>query len=131
MSGKGAKSMEQLILDDGRYPPEAYAFLHAGLAKAVHQIHGNQPVPADQRHVSGRELCLALRDLAIERWGQLAAVVLGKWRINTTRDFGNMVFLLVEAGYMKATDQDSVDDFCDVYSFDEAFGGQGQFDLTE
>ena len=131
MSARHAKSMEQLILEDGRYPPEAYGFLHEGLGMAVHQVHGGQTGLPEQRHVTGRQLCLVLRDLALERWGQLAPAVLGKWNIRNTLDFGNMVYLLADAGYMKVSETDSIDDFRDVYGFQEVFGGEGEFDLKE
>ena len=123
--------MEELILADGRYPPEAFGFLHEALAGVVREIHGPAVGPGAQRHVRGRQLCESLRELAINRWGQLARAVLTKWNIRETMDFGNMVFLLVEAGFMKATEQDSIEDFRDVYDFDEAFGAEGEFELKE
>jgi uncharacterized repeat protein (TIGR04138 family) len=123
--------MQQVILEDGRYPPEAYAFLHEGLVKAVKEVHGTDATLGTQKHVSGQDLCHALRDLATERWGQLARTVLGKWNIHATMDFGNMVFVLVNANFMWATEEDSVEDFRDVYGFDEAFGAEGEFELRQ
>jgi len=120
--------MEEVIAEDGRYPPEAYAFLHDGLAKAVKAVHGRHGTP---RHVTGQELCHALRDLAIERWGHLAQTVLAKWNIHQTMDFGNMVYLLIDAGFMKKTEQDSMEDFRDVYAFEDAFADEGDFELKE
>ena len=73
------------------------------------------------RHVSGRELCWALRDYAIQRWGMLARVVLESWNVKTTADFGRIVFGFIEFDLMQKRDDDSIEDFTDVYSFDEAF----------
>jgi uncharacterized repeat protein (TIGR04138 family) len=122
-----SKSSEQLLIElvrqDGRYPLEAYAFLHEGLARAVRQCHGEAAAANRPRHVTGQQLCLALRDEATERWGMLARTVLGRWRIRATLDFGNMVYLLVNNNLMQKNDEDSLDDFRDVYSFDDAFAG--------
>ena len=63
-----------------------------------------------------------MRLLALESWGSLAQAVLASWNVRTTRDFGEMVFLLIRLGLMGQQDSDRVDDFDDVYKFDEAFG---------
>ncbi len=123
-------SMEQVIRSDGRYPMEAYAFLHEALNEAVKKHHG-EAGSLGPRHVTGRQLCEALRDLASERWGMMAKTVLAKWNIRETLDFGNMVYLLVDYGFMKKTEEDSIEDFRDVFSFDEAFRGSGEFELKE
>lgn len=112
---------DRVIREDGRYPVEAYQFLHAGLERASRLAHG-EPSGDEPRHVTGRQLCEGLRDLAIERWGMLARTVLAHWRIHRTRDFGEMVFLLVEHGLMGKQDSDTIEDFDEVYSFAEAFG---------
>jgi len=131
MEGKPDKSMEEVIREDGRYPPEAFAFLHDGLNRAVQGVYGDEQGESGQRHVSGRQLCEALRDLAVERWGMLARVVLNKWNVRETVDFGNMVYLLVENNFMRKTEDDNLDDFRDVYDFDKAFRGYRTFELKE
>ena len=137
MSERPSKTMDEVIRDDGRYPHEAYEFLHEGLASAVKDVHG-QPLPQTpeeaakkQTHVTGRQLCLALRDLARERWGMLARTVLARWNIHATVDFGNMVYLLITYNYMRKTEEDSLDDFRAVYDFDSAFNDADHFELTE
>ncbi|MBS3734055.1 MAG: hypothetical protein KGY99_03930 [Phycisphaerae bacterium] len=124
------QSMEQVIRDDGRYPPEAFVFLHEGLSRAVRDVHGTSPPPG-QHHVSGPDLCEALRNLAIEKWGLLAPAVLGRWNIHATIDFGNMVYLLVNNNFMRKTDEDSIEDFRDVYDFEKAFDISDDFELQE
>ena len=123
--------MEQVISDDGRYSPAAFVFLREGLAKAVKDIHGKDEPTSGQRHVSGQQLCLSLRDLAIERWGLLAKTVLVRWNVRETIDFGNMVYLMVNHGFMKKTDEDSLEDFRGVYKFGEAFAHRDNFELKE
>jgi uncharacterized repeat protein (TIGR04138 family) len=134
--------MEEVIRSDGRYPPEAFAFLHDGLNHACQTVHGQAasdlPDLSDEfdvevpgRHVSGEQLAWALRDLAIERWGMLARTVLRRWNIRRTVDFGHMVYLMIDAGFMRKTEEDSLEDFRDVYDFDEAFCFKGEFELKE
>ena len=122
MSDQPQKSMEEVILEDGRYPPEAYAFLHDGMEMAIESAYGVEPSAGQQKHVTGKEICLALRDLASERWGMLSRTVLFKWNIHKTDDFGNMVYLLIRYGLMRKTEGDSIEDFHDVYNFDSTFG---------
>ncbi len=104
-----------------------------GLARAVREVYGENTEADEEKphHVSGRELCNALRDEGKDRWGMLARTVLNKWNIHETLDFGKMVYLLVENDLMQKTEQDSVEDFRDVYSFDEAFGAEEIFELQE
>jgi uncharacterized repeat protein (TIGR04138 family) len=127
-----ADAMEQLIRTDGRYPIEAFAFLHDGLSVAVKRVHGESPdLEPGRRHVSGAELCGALRDHAIERWGLLARTVLRRWNVNATIDFGHMVYLLVDNGFMQKTEDDSLNDFREVFDFEKAFRITAQFELKD
>ncbi len=112
--------LEQAAREDGRYPPQAYVFLLHGLDLAVRRRHG-QCTGEEARHVSGRELCEALRDLALHRWGRLAGFVLSRWGVHRTRDFGEMVFLLVQRGLLRKQESDRIEDFDDVYDFHEVF----------
>ena len=117
----------EVVEDDGRYPLEAYRFLQEGLEYAVRRSHGpdalEQPgleAPEDDpRHVDGGQLSLSLRDLALERWGRLAKAVLNGWGIHTTRDFGEMVFVLVANQFLHKTDHDRLEDFEHVFSFSD------------
>jgi uncharacterized repeat protein (TIGR04138 family) len=72
-------------------------------------------------HVSGQELCWGLRDLAVKRWGLLAKTVLRQWKVKRTEDFGRIVFALIDEGKLRKQAGDSIDDFRNVYDFDEAF----------
>ncbi|MBI5723163.1 MAG: hypothetical protein HZA50_04335 [Planctomycetes bacterium] len=123
-------SMEQIIRADGRYPLDAFAFLHEALAKTSKSVHGEQDETAN-RHVSGQQLCCGLRDLALERWGPLAKTVLARWNIRGSIDFGNMVYLLIKHNMMRKTDEDSLEDFRNVFDFEDAFKFVAQFELKE
>ena len=82
----------------------------------------DEPEPGVPRHVSGQQLCEGLRLLALESWGSLAQAVLASWNIRTTRDFGEMVFLLIRLGLMGKQDSDRIEDFGNVYDFNQACG---------
>lgn len=109
----------------GPYPQAAYQFVRDGLAHTVRVIHGEgAPVTdahPDHRHVTGQQLCMGLRDFAIHQYGMLARTVLDRWHIRRTDDFGRMVFAMIDAGLMRKSDQDTFEDFCGVFEFDEGF----------
>jgi uncharacterized repeat protein (TIGR04138 family) len=115
-----------------RFRPEAFKFVREGLAHTTKMIHGEsspEPVadespaiePKKNRHISGQQLCLGLKDFALRQYGLLARTVLAHWGLRRTEDFGVIVFALIEAGVLRKSDDDTLDDFREVYSFDEAF----------
>lgn len=112
-----------------RFPDEAYKFVRDGLAQTVKRVHGPAAAetpptdPEDEsRHVTGRDLCETLRDLARERYGLLAKTVLGHWGVHRTDDFGVLVYAMIDRKELRSSARDSLDDFRGVYDFDEAFG---------
>jgi uncharacterized repeat protein (TIGR04138 family) len=116
-----AERFEQAIRQDGRYPAAAYAFLHRALERTTRMVYEDEE-PGVPHHVTGQQLCQGLCLLALETWGPLAQTVLESWNICTTRDIGEMVFLLIRLGLMGKQDSDRIEDFDHVYSFDQAFG---------
>ena len=107
--------------DLGVYPLAAYQFVQHGLAYTVHQIYGPPKDPKTPRHVSGRQLCHGLRELAVRQWGFLAQTVLRRWNITSTLDFGHIVFCLARQRIMSIAPWDNIDDFRNVYDFAAAF----------
>jgi len=73
------------------------------------------------RHISGRELLEGIKKLAEEEFGPMAKIVFEHWGIKNTEDFGHIVFNLVEAGIMSKTEEDSIEDFKDVFDFTKEF----------
>lgn len=124
------QAIEEVIRRDGRYPREAFAFLTEGLNRAVKKVHGEGELPSGKRHVTGGQLCLSLRELAVDNWGLLAPLVLERWNLRGTIDFGQMVYLLIQHDLMAKTDEDSIEDFRDVYDFAEAFELDENFQLV-
>ena len=120
--------LTELLLRDKRYHAEAYVFVFEGLRFAQEQ-HGlvkarTQESGDDEeedRHVSGQQLCEAIRRYAVEQYGLLAQCVLNTWGVRDTSDFGEIVFNLIDIGQMRKTDSDRREDFEHVFDFDKAF----------
>ena len=113
--------LRRLAARTGPYPAEAFQFVRDGLHRTMELVHGQGLGPEGDRHVTGQQLCLGLRDFAIERFGMLALTVLQGWNLHRTDDFSRIVFAMIEAGLMSKTNRDSHDDFCGVFDFQEAF----------
>lgn len=117
---------ESIRRNAGPYPPEAFLFVQEGFRHTVDRLENtiDRDLDASEegRHISGQEVCLGLRDFAVEQYGLLARTVLGHWNIHRTEDFGRIVFALVDAGLMRKAEHDSAEDFIGVFDFDEVFG---------
>lgn len=109
------EKLMEVVESDRKFALGAYQFVFEGLEYTLRKL----PV---RRHVSGRELVEGLRELALHHFGMLAQMVLRQWGVTRTEDFGEIVFRLVDAGLMGKTETDSMADFTDVFTFDEAFG---------
>lgn len=110
-----------------QFPEEAFDFVREGLRHTSQTMHGKgddvEDAPDERRHVSGQQLCLGLRDLAVQRYGLLARTVLGRWGVRKTDDLGTLVYALIDRGELRASENDSIDDFKGVFDFAEAFDG--------
>jgi uncharacterized repeat protein (TIGR04138 family) len=132
------KSIEQITQEDGRYKLNAIRFVYEGLGHTVKTeadksglsegMDGTESAD-EPHHISGQELCHGLRHLAIEKWGRLAKVVLNHWGIKTTRDFGEIVYLMIRYKWMSAQPEDSIDDFNNVYDFKTVFEDKFEFNF--
>jgi uncharacterized repeat protein (TIGR04138 family) len=96
--------------ETGELPPD--------IINKIRQLGGPEKL---NRHVSGAQLCLVIRDVARERWGLMARGVLSRWGVRSTEDFGQIVFALVNNGWLQKEPTDSIRDFDQVFSFTEAF----------
>lgn len=126
--------LPELLAKDRRYKREAYIFIFAALRYA-HEVlemgedQASEPMPGchekcekkPERHVSGQDLCEAIRQYAVHLYGYMAKTVLNSWGLHTTGDFGEIVFNLIRAKQMRKTPQDCREDFDDVYDFEEVF----------
>ena len=117
------RTLEQIVVDCGRYPIEAFEFVRHGLNHTVVSIHGEAKArrPDTQCHISGQQLCQGLRSYAIERYGVMAKAVLNHWGITRSVDFGRIVFAMVEGKLMQKNEEDDIHDFDNVFDFKTAF----------
>src|SRR3954451_21366348 len=115
------KTLEEIVDEVAIYSADAYQFVQEGLSFAVQRVHGERSDPKTNRHISGQQLCEGLRDYALARGGLMAGTVLGRWGITSTMDFGRIVFVLIENSMLQKTDEDTIEDFRNVYDFRTAF----------
>jgi uncharacterized repeat protein (TIGR04138 family) len=106
--------MDRILVRESRFNEQAYLFVLSALE------HCQLSLPA-RRHITGQELAHACRDLALERFGLMARLVLEYWGVKSTSDIGDIVFTLVDLGFLLSQPQDSRDEFFDVYAFESAF----------
>jgi uncharacterized repeat protein (TIGR04138 family) len=112
------EALELIRTKDPRFHPDAYVFVREALdhtQKAVARKNRRSP------HVSGQELLDGIRDYALAQFGPMAITVLAEWGVNACRDFGDIVFNMIDIGLLAKTEKDSRSDFEDGYDFADAF----------
>jgi uncharacterized repeat protein (TIGR04138 family) len=115
------KSLEQIAREDGRFNHAALRFVYEGLGYTARKV-AEEPT-----HVSGQTLCEGLRQLAIQKWGRLALLVLNSWGLRTTRDLGQIVYLMIRHKWMSAQPTDTIEDFDSVFDFQTVFKERFEF----
>lgn len=108
--------MDRIRLRETRFHEHAFLFVLASLESLQARL-------PERRHVDGRELAHAVRELALDRFGVMSRLVLEHWGVRSTAHVGDIVFALVDAGLLNSQPGDSKLDFADVYDFDDAFEG--------
>ncbi len=114
-----ADALDSVVANDPRYQRDGYIFLRDALDFTTKQQKKTKGVTV--RHVSGPELLDGARRYALKEFGPMVITVFDSWGIRSCEDIGNMVFNLIGAGVFGKTDQDSIEDFKNVYDFEEAF----------
>lgn len=131
--------LPRIIARDPRFPIEAYAFVlealdHARTTKLSAIARDSTPAgragsagPGRTRargrrslrggHVTGAQLCEAVRQLSLSQYGLLASTVLGHWGIHSTSDIGDIVYNMIDLGALEKTPSDSRSDFDNVFDF--------------
>ena len=125
----------ELLQRDRRFAPDAYEFIREALAYAQDVLEMGGKIDSGsgeaEQHLTGQELCEAVRRLALDQFGLMARTVLNNWGIHTTRDIGEIVYNLIELGVMRKSRHDRREDFYDVYDFEEAFDRSFEITLPE
>ncbi|MCH8475779.1 MAG: hypothetical protein LAT55_11200 [Opitutales bacterium] len=111
--------VELIRKEDPRYERGAYTFIRHALDHTLKAHAKDQEKTL--RHVRGQELLEGIREFALDQFGPLSLTVLNEWGIHKCKDFGHIVFNLVDYGLLGKTEQDSIEDFVHGYDFDEAF----------
>jgi uncharacterized repeat protein (TIGR04138 family) len=146
------KRIAALAKRDGRYRLDAYLFVQQALLYAQVKMgmersaaRGDEDFDDDDlvdelvdestqpegTHLTGQQLCEAAHHYAADLYGRMAKVVLNSWGVYTTRDFGEIVYNLIDIQEMSKSDTDRREDFDDVYDFDEAFLDQYRITILE
>jgi len=113
------EAFEKIRAKDPRFPRDAYLFVREALdhtQKTISKDDRGRP-----RHVTGQELLQGIREHALAQFGPMAKTVFEEWGIQCCKDFGDIVFNMVEIELLAKTERDSREDFVDGYDFDEAF----------
>lgn len=114
-----AEALEAVVGADSRYHRDGYIFLRDALDFTTKQHKKVKGVSV--RHVTGPELLDGVRQYALKEFGPMVMTVFDSWGIHSCEDIGHMVFNLIAAGIFGKTEQDSIEDFKNVYDFEEAF----------
>ena len=106
--------MDRIRAREPRFHEGAYLFVLSALEYSQARL-------AERRHICGRELARACRDLALERYGVMARLVLEHWGVRSTADIGDIVFTLVDLGLLISQPNDTREEFVGVFDFDQEF----------
>lgn len=127
----------QLLREDRRYKFDAYVFVFEALRYAQEEMGLGAEAPSEEeesdlpedwdverapsapRHLTGQELCEAIRRYGLDQYGYMAKCVFNQWGVTSTSDFGEIVFNLIRIGEMRKTPDDRREDFDDVFDFNE------------
>jgi uncharacterized repeat protein (TIGR04138 family) len=139
--------LAKLLREDRRYKLDAYIFVFEALNYA-HSVLGMGGAPEkptakasarkraaereeeeQERHLTGQQLCEAIRQYALEQYGLLAKSVLNSWGVHSTSDFGEIVFNLIRIEQMRKTKEDRREDFDNVFDFDRDLLAKFQIQL--
>ena len=114
-----AEALDSIVASDPRYLREAYIFLRDALDFTTKQQKKAKGTTV--RHVSGPELLEGVRQYALKEFGPMVITVFDNWGIRSCEDIGHMVFNLINAGIFGKTEEDSIEDFKNIFDFQQAF----------
>ena len=97
-------AVRQLREADPAYAEEAYYLVHETVSYALdkQEVH---------RHLTARELVLAMLEYARKEYGPLASQVLAEWGVTGPADVGRIVYKLIGVRILSASPEDRPEDF--------------------
>jgi len=110
----GLRKLKKIASADPRYKTDAYVFVLEALQHTRKRLNA-------AGHVTGQQLLDGIKHLALEKYGSMAKMVFEHWGISATIDFGNIVINMVDQGILSKTSEDKLEDFRDVYDFNDVF----------
>ena len=113
------QALAEIQAKDPRYQREAYCFIREALDYTQKTVA--KDARGRIRHVTGQELLAGIRAFGLEQFGPMTKTVFEEWGVRCCEDFGELVFNMVEVGWLAKTKTDSRADFEGGYDFDEAF----------
>ena len=113
------EKVEMNLAKDSRYARDAYAFVRESLDFTQKNI--GKENRGNIRHITGQELLDGIRQFALNQFGPMVGPVLEEWGVRNSRDFGEIVFNMVEIDLLAKTENDNRDDFNHGYDFTDAF----------
>jgi uncharacterized repeat protein (TIGR04138 family) len=118
------KNIKDIANKDPRYTVEAYIFVLEALDHTRREF-------GLSGHVTGRQLLEGIKALSLQRYGAMTKMVFEHWGVKNTLDFGNIVINMVNEHILSKTPEDSIDDFKDVYDFEDVFVKQYHPDIEK
>ena len=106
--------MDRIRLRESRYDEQAYLFVLSALEYSQSKLDS-------RRHINAVELAQSCRELALERFGLMTRVVFERWGIRGTSDLGEIVFTLVDLGFLVKQPNDTREEFAGLFDFETAF----------
>ena len=106
--------MDRIRMRESRYDEQAYLFVLSALEYSQSKLDA-------RRHINAAELAESCRDLALERFGLMSRIVLERWGIQATSDLGEIVFTLVDLGFLVKQPNDTREEFAGLFDFENAF----------
>jgi uncharacterized repeat protein (TIGR04138 family) len=91
----------------------------------VHRRTGPDLSDTDGRHMTAADVCTAVREYANVYFNNPdeAREALEQWYVRTSEDVGRIIFALVDAKFLKATPDDTLDSFKGIFTFEDLLGG--------
>lgn len=102
--------LHELASRTGKYDVEAFCFVSQGLRHAA-KLFGKERSSGDERHLTALQLVDGTLDLAADRYGLLAELVLRRWGVRASEDIGAITFALIENHVFTKQPSDRLEDF--------------------
>jgi uncharacterized repeat protein (TIGR04138 family) len=113
------EALEKILARDPRFQRDAYHFVRESLDYTQKLISKDNR--GTVRHITGQELLDGIRQFALQQFGPMVVTVLEEWGVKNCRDFGDIVFNMVEHSLLAKTEKDTRDDFNNGYDFTDTF----------